>query len=180
MKETEAKPYFTYEKMIEVNKHKDLINYYHLRFNPQTDRYDSDTTVEIADKDLVDGHFPLKFGVIKGSFNCSSCNSLRTLEGGPTKVEGSFYCTNCPNLITLDGAPEEVGNNCNVSFCTNLVSIVNKPKKIGGSFSTQGCEKIIMDLKMKPTVEEVQELDGEIIEVVHSKKRKNKKTGKKK
>lgn len=116
-------------------------------------------------------HFPVKFGIITGDFNCSHLG-LTTLTGCPTEVQGSFHCdnnkltslNNCPIsiwgdfdcsynlLINLKGFPIYL----NGSFYCNenkLTSLEYMPEKINGSLiisfnsinSLKGCPKIIME-----------------------------------
>lgn len=56
---------------------------------------------------------PIKFGEVRGSFNCSH-NELTSLEGTPRIVRGNFNCgTN--QLSSLDGSPNSVGGYFNCS-----------------------------------------------------------------
>ena len=52
--------------------------------------------VEVKNRDITSltNEF-FKFGKISRTFNCSYCNSLRTLEGAPEKVRSNFYCNGC-------------------------------------------------------------------------------------
>ena len=72
--------------------------------------------------------FPVKFGTIRGSFDCGVSN-LRTLENGPFLVEGDFKCYH--NYLTdLKGAPREIRGSFNC--CANpLKSLQGSPEKIG-------------------------------------------------
>lgn len=74
-------------------------------------------TLWIYDDDLVDGHFPFKFGISYGSFFCNKCEKLISLEGAPQKVGRDFWGGGC-NFASLEGAPQEVGGNfyCNGVF----------------------------------------------------------------
>ena len=56
---------------------------------------------------------PLKFGIVKGSFDCGD-NELTTLEGSPIEVSGGFKCNN-NKLTSLEGSPREVGR---VFYCS--------------------------------------------------------------
>ena len=55
---------------------------------------------------LTNGLF--EFGVVNGSFDCSNCEKLKSLEGAPKEVGGKFYCDNCNNLKSLKGAPKVI------------------------------------------------------------------------
>ena len=50
-----------------------------------------------------------KWGKVGGSFSCSFCESLTSLQGAPKKIDGSFDCDNCESLTSLQGAPKKVG-----------------------------------------------------------------------
>ena len=66
--------------------------------------------VHITDKSiktLTNGLF--KFGVVTGSFHCSNCPNLESLEGAPQFVGKSFDCHNCSSLKSLEGGPQYVG-----------------------------------------------------------------------
>ena len=69
-----------------------------LVYNPKTDRYDCKEGLYLTDTDIIDGHFPVKFGVINGNFICQDCKSLISLQGAPTKVKGDISYTGCTNL----------------------------------------------------------------------------------
>lgn len=91
---------------------------------------------------------------IKGTFNCSYNNNLKSLEGmpqegvlklyaeecdltslegAPKKISGDLNCANNKNLLTLKGAPQE---GVRALFCDvcNLTSLEGAPLKINGSF----------------------------------------------
>ena len=52
---------------------------------------------------LTNGLF--KFGKINGTFDCSNCYNLKSLEGSPKVVGRDFYCNGCENLKSLKGGP---------------------------------------------------------------------------
>lgn len=102
--------------------------------------------------------FPVKFGEITGSFDCSSIklsslrgspnqvngdfdcgdNLLSSLEGAPQQVDGRFHC-NWNQLTSLEGSPEKVGG---VFDCSNnrLISLGGAPLEIGDSFACNSNE----------------------------------------
>ena len=85
---------------------------------------------------LTNGLF--KFGSVGGRFNCSDCNSLKTLEGAPKEVGRSFNCKGCDSLKTLKGAPKRVGGifhcgHCGVKFTENDVRKYTRPEFISTS-----------------------------------------------
>jgi hypothetical protein len=75
-------------------------------------------TVDInSSVDLFGAHLktiPVKFGIIKGYFNCSY-NQLTTLVGSPKEVNGGFYCSN-NQLTSLIGLSKEVKGDF---YCSN-------------------------------------------------------------
>ena len=70
----------------------DQVKMYDLVYNEATGLHDCNGDVEV-EKDLVspDGKLIIKFGVVKGDFDCRN-NQLTSLEGAPQKVGGDFYC----------------------------------------------------------------------------------------
>ena len=88
--------------------------------------------VEVANKNitaLTNGLF--EFGVVDESFKCSSCESLRTLEGAPEEVGENFLCNGCKSLKSLEGAPKEVKwdflcNDCGIQFAEEDVKKYTK------------------------------------------------------
>ena len=60
-------------------------------------------------------------------FECSCCEDLETLKGGPQKCR-DYRCKRCPKLTNLIGAPKEcLTFDC--SYCENLTSLRGGPKK---------------------------------------------------
>jgi hypothetical protein len=74
---------------------------------------------------------PLKFGIVKGSFDCGN-NELTTLEGSPIEVSGGFKCNN-NKLTSLEGSPREVGR---VFYCSGnqLTTLEGGPDHVGGDY----------------------------------------------
>ena len=140
------------EKEIKINRIKSIFT-----FNPQTNRYDYDGSLNFGDlKNVIseDGDgFIINFGKITGEFSCSELgltslkgaptevgetfycygNQLTSLEGAPQKVGGSFWCYR-NQLTSLKGAPQEVGGDF---WCSNnkLTSLEGAPQTVGGWFS---------------------------------------------
>ena len=132
----------------------DQLKKYNLVYNEATGLYDCDDDIKV-EKDLVtaDGKFLIKFGVVKGNFNCNdnqltslegapqevggdfncSYNKLTSFEGAPKKVSGSFYCYN-NKPTSLEGAPQEVGGDFNCSF-NQLTSLEGAPQEVGEDFN---------------------------------------------
>ena len=110
----------------------DQLKKYNLVYNEATGLYDCDGDVKV-DKDLVspDGKLIVKFGVVKGDFDCIG-NKLTSLEGAPQEVGGRFNC-GANNLTSLEGAPQKVGGGF---YChdNKLISLNGSPKKVGGGF----------------------------------------------
>ena len=81
---------------------------------------------------LTNGYFI--WTIVKGSFICHNCNSLKSLEGAPKEVGGKFNCSHCNSLTSLEGAPKKVGCDfyCNINI--SLKSLEGAPKEISGDF----------------------------------------------
>lgn len=116
-------------------------------------KINEDMTVDVYEDVTLkncEGSIPVQFGVIKGSFICSS-NKLTTLKGCPEKINGSFNCSH-NQLTTLEHAPSSIGKGfyCNNNLLTSLVAC---PDIINGSFdcannkliTLEGCPDIIND-----------------------------------
>ena len=91
-------------------------------------------------KSLTNGLF--SFGVVDGSFYCSNCNSLKTLEGAPEKVDRSFSCSNNNLLKTLKGAPKKVGGYFYCGYCNALTSLEGSPREVGENFYCDYCNSL--------------------------------------
>lgn len=81
-------------------------------------------------------HIPIQFGIIKGSFNCSS-NELTSLKGCP-RITLSFNCSN-NQLKSLKYGPTEV----NGYFCcskNHLSSLEYSPEFVGTSYDCSNNE----------------------------------------
>ena len=77
-----------------------------------------------------------------GSFYCSNCTSLTSLEGAPQKVDRDFVCNYCTSLTSLEGAPKEVGEDFICSHCISLTSLEGAPQKVGIDFDCSGCTSL--------------------------------------
>lgn len=100
-----------------VSRHNRKENNYYIKDN----KVNCSHSILIYDDDLVDGKFPFQFGEIDGHFDCSICDTLVSLEGGPQIVFGIFNCSKCENLTSLEGCPQKVGKdficfNCGCNF----------------------------------------------------------------
>ena len=120
----------------------DLLKKYNLVYNEATGLYDCDGDIKIG-KDLVspDGKFVIKFGVVKGDFNCRD-NYLISLEGAPQEVGKSFYCYE-NQLISLKGSPQKVGGGF-ACHHNQLTSLEGAPQVVGGYFDCHA-NKLIFD-----------------------------------
>ena len=83
-------------------------------------KYEVSSTKKITVKNrnitsLTNGMFV--WTVVRGTFGCDSCYSLKSLEGAPKEVGGDFNCNNCDSLTSLEGAPKKVGGNFYCSVC---------------------------------------------------------------
>jgi len=70
---------------------------------------------DLSFKNSIFGRFPVKFGTVKGNFECVNCENLVSLEGSPSYVRGNFLIGGCPSLESLDGAPTYVRQNFEVN-----------------------------------------------------------------
>ena len=91
-------------------------------------------------KSLTNGLFC--WGKVNGSFSCSHCDKLTSLEGAPKNVGGNFWCDSCNKLETLEGSPKEVGLYFICSYCNNLTSLEGGPKEVGGNFVCSYCPNL--------------------------------------
>jgi hypothetical protein len=128
---------------------------------PITVDYDGDIRFKIHITSLTNGIF--QWGKIGGYFDCSQCESLKTLEGAPKIVGRFFNCSYCKLLKSLGGAPKEVGWDfyckscpldslegapekvCRSFFCNNcssLKTLEGTPKEVGGSFECSNCSSL--------------------------------------
>lgn len=128
-----------------------------------TDNYKSITrAVKISDKPNKDGKYEVscdKDVVVKnkkitsltndmfiwakvgGSFDCSTCYSLKSLEGSPKEVDKHFDCSWCWSLTSLEGAPEKVGGFC-CKECKSLASLEGAPKEVSWCFDCTWCPRL--------------------------------------
>ena len=142
----------------------DQLKKYNLVYNEESGLYDCEGDVNV-EKDLVspDGKLIIKFGVVKGDFDCS-VNKLTSLEGVPQVVGGDFDCYNnqltsleeapqevdrsfrCSKnqLTSLEGAPKKVGGNFNCKY-NKLTSLEGSPKEVGGDFCCDNNDNLIFD-----------------------------------
>ena len=96
--------------------------------------------VKVINKDitsLTNGLF--EFGVVSEYFDCTRCESLKTLEGSPQEVGGGFWCNKCHSLTNLEGAPEKV-RTFDCSFCDSLKTLEGAPQKVDGVFYCSWCK----------------------------------------
>ena len=127
-----------------------LNNYLDIKYNSETNRYDSKGSLSRERlKKYVNPNgdgFTINFGKIKGKFDCSELD-LVSLKGAPTEVGGSFYCLG-NYLTSLEGAPQKVGENfsCNSN---QLTSLKGAPQEVGGYFSCSNNQ--LTSLKGSPT-----------------------------
>ena len=89
---------------------------------------------------LTNGIF--RWGKVCGSFYCSHCNNLMSLEGAPGKVGRNFDCSDCDNLTTLKGGPKNVGRNFYCQECINLKTLEGAPEKVGGEIVCVNCKNL--------------------------------------
>lgn len=95
--------------------------------------------ITITDQYLVDGHLPVKFGIVGGDFYMNNCETLTSLENCPEMVRGSFSCGECTKLKSLEGGPKQVGKTFNCGACNSLHNLKGAPEKVGGYFDCSEC-----------------------------------------
>ena len=101
-----------------------------------------DDDVEVKNKKiekLTDG---FKWGEVSGSFYCSKCDKLKSLEGAPNFVGGDFDCSYCKNLKSLDGGPTDVRVDFNCSYCDSLKDLIGAPEYVEGDFNCSNCKNL--------------------------------------
>ena len=76
---------------------------------------------------------------VNGTFDCSHCNNLTSLEGAPQKVGRTFDCSYCKNLTSIEGAPKNVRWNFYCYSCDNLTSLKGAPNEVGRNFICYFC-----------------------------------------
>jgi len=123
-----------------------------LVWNPSTRRYDCDGNVIIPNDIVSDGRLKIRFGHVKGYFNCSF-SELTTLDGAPQEVGGYFDCSG-NRLTSLEGAPRKVGDGFDCSD-NNLKTLEGAPQKVKDGFNCSDNE--LTNLKGAP-----QEVSGNL------------------
>lgn len=101
-----------------------------------------DDDVEVKNKNidkLTDG---FEWGEVSGSFYCSDCKNLKSLEGAPKFVGGDFDCSGCKNLKSLEGGPTDVRINFDCSHCDSLMDLMGAPEYVEGDFICSHCKKL--------------------------------------
>jgi len=139
------------EEELEQRKIDVFVKMHDGKLNPDG-TYDFDCSLYNLSSVVKDGKFLIKFGKVKGYFDCSineltslegapkyvggdfDCrdNKLKSLKGAPKYVEGYFDCS-VNELTSLEGAPKYVGRNFSCSS-NKLTSLKGAPKYVGGNF----------------------------------------------
>lgn len=83
------------------------------------------------------------FGIVTGSFSCSSCFKLQSLEGSPKEVKKNFYCNQCKSLTSLKGSPKKIGKHFCCMYCDNLSSFDCNTTVVDGDFNCVFCKNLI-------------------------------------
>ena len=117
-----------------------------LVWNPSTRHYDCDGDVSISDDIVSDGKLKIRFGHVKGYFDCSY-NELTTLDGSPQEVGGNFDCSH-NELTTLEGAPQKVDGYFDCSH-NELTTLEGAPQKVGRSLYCRDNPNLVLP-KTKP------------------------------
>ena len=64
---------------------------------------DCNSSVAVINKSidsLTNGLF--SWGDVRGDFDCTGCNNLKSLKGAPEKLKGKLTCLSCKNLEITD------------------------------------------------------------------------------
>ena len=113
-----------------------------LTLNEKTHLYDSYKDVNVGQKDIIDGHFPVKLGIIKGDFECNYCANLISLEGAPKTVHGKLNISHCDAIKSLKGLEKTtVYGEFSCSCCENLQNLNYSPK-VKGQFYASRCKNL--------------------------------------
>ena len=131
-------------KMSEIKRSTLTVN---TRTTPPTVNCSSDLYAHLLTSLNNNGMF--QWGKVKGSFECTNCTNLESLEGAPKKVGKWFDCSFCSSLTSLKGAPEKVGEWFDCKNCTSLKSLEGAPKEVGGYFSCCDCGTKFVDEDVK-------------------------------
>lgn len=112
--------------------------------NKKTGRYDFDGTLQLNNKDLINGHIPVPLGVINGDLQCFDTTKLIDFTNGPTEIKGDIFASECTGLRSLQGFPKKVtGTNIDFGNCKNLRSVKEIFKcDFKGTVYTDGCNKL--------------------------------------
>ena len=109
---------------------------------------DINNNINISLKGLT--KIPIKFGKIKGDFNCS-VNELTSLKGCPEFIDGDFDCS-ANELTSLKHCPKIIKGEFN---CSNnkLTSLLGCPKSLNEIFNCSNNK--LKTLKYFPIVEDI-------------------------
>ena len=99
-------------------------------------------TVKVSNRNILKLTDGFEWGEIDGTFDCSDCKNLTSLEGAPKEVGSNFICSDCGKLTSLEGAPEEVGEFFFCYNCNNLRSLEGAPEKTNGGFGCGKCRNL--------------------------------------
>jgi hypothetical protein len=124
-------------KMSEIKRSSLTVN---TRTTPPTVNCSSDLYAHLLTSLNNNGMF--QWGKVKGSFECTNCTKLESLEGAPKKVGSWVDCSFCSSLESLEGAPEEVGSFFLCNNCSSLKTLEGAPKIIGEWFDCSNCKSL--------------------------------------
>lgn len=96
---------------------------------------------------LTNGMFV--WGTVYGSFDCSHCENLKSLEGSPKEVQGYFSCNRCTSLKSLENGPKRVSGPYVCSECDSLESLKGCAPTVNGYFNCARCANL-KSLKYSP------------------------------
>ena len=107
-------------------------------------------TNDLFEFDYINGYFSIEGSEIetlengpkkiKGWFNCTYCENLKTLEHMPVNAT-EVYCQHCYSLTSLKGCPKRLyGFDC--SNCSNLKNLNNGPKEVINDYRCTHCDSL--------------------------------------
>ena len=159
-------PKWTKEEIQYKEQHKleIFIDRYDLVLNEETNRYDGDAyDIKVDSTDLINGHLPIKFGEVTGSFTIIggkdlidlegmptrigrdlriTRNNLKSLKGCPREINGLFMLHHCDSLVNLQGGPRRVEGDMLINECRGLQSLKGGPRAVCKTFTIQLCPKL--------------------------------------
>lgn len=117
-----------------------LIKKFGLSLNKEGKYQNWNRDIKITDADLINGHFPIKFGRVE-AFNCNNCKTLTSLQGAPEFCM-HFDCSGCDKLTSLDGSPLSITGHYSCKNCNGLTSLKGATQNVSMAFHCDNCGKL--------------------------------------